>query len=109
MEIYQRIVLGIAIVLLIGAYVMIFFTLVNNKSQWPPSVAKCPDYWVYDNVNNSCKRSDYNKGDYTYKNYPSDTSGLKLSDLTRCDKYKWANENGISWDGLSYGISLNCP
>ena len=55
MELYQRVVLGIAIVLLIAAYIMIYFTLVDNNKNWPPSVAKCPDYWEYNTANNMCK------------------------------------------------------
>mgnify|MGYP001355263686 CR=1 FL=1 len=51
---HLKIVLGIAIVLLIGAYIMIYFTLVDNVKKWPPTVAKCPDYWVYDDKEKKC-------------------------------------------------------
>ena len=95
MELYQRIVLGIAIVLLIAAYIMIYFTLVKNNKKWPPSVAKCPDYWVYDATTDKCKST-------TNEEY------LDVTQKTTCDKYKWAKENEISWEGLSYGVSMDC-
>lgn len=98
MELYQKTVLGIAIVLLIAAYVMIFFTFVNNNSQWPPAVAKCPDYWTYDPDNDICT--------YDSLIYPNDST--KLADKSTCDKYKYATENSISWSGLSYGVHMDC-
>jgi hypothetical protein len=107
MELYQRFVLGIAIVLLIGAYVMIFFTLVNNNKLWPPSIAKCPDFWIFNLLNNKCDSNGYNLGNEKFSFFPENE--INLSDLTKCQKYKWAVENEISWDGLTYGTSLNCP
>jgi hypothetical protein len=101
MELYQRIVLGIAIVLLIAAYIMIYFTLVDNNKKWPPSVAKCPDYWVYNATDDMCVDSSNSKNSYPY--------GETLTQKSTCDKYKWAKENDISWEGLSYGVSMDCP
>ena len=110
MELYQRIVLGIAIVLLIAAYIMIYFTLVDNVKKWPPTVAKCPDYWVYDVLQDKCKSNgNVNNKNGTITYYPSIDSSQKLSDFSKCIKYKWAKENNISWDGLSYGVSMDCP
>lgn len=108
MELYQKIVLGIAIVLLIGAYIMIYFTLVDNVKKWPPTVAKCPDYWVYNQTNDNCESNDINNGTSTkFSIYPDEDK--KLSSITKCEKYSWAKTNGISWDGLSYGVSMDCP
>lgn len=100
MELYQRIVLGIAIVLLIAAYIMIYFTLVDNNKNWPPSVAKCPDYWVYNATTDKCVDSfDENN------TYPDNET---LTQKSTCDKYKWAKEKEVSWEGLSYGVSMDC-
>jgi hypothetical protein len=100
MELYQRIVLGIAIVLLIAAYIMIYFTLVDNNKNWPPSVAKCPDYWVYNATTDKCvDGSDENK------TYPVNET---LTQQSTCDKYKWAKEKKVSWEGISYGVSMDC-
>lgn len=102
MELYQRVVLGIAIVLLIAAYVMIYFTLVDNNKNWPPSIAKCPDYWEYNATSDKCVDSSNNSN-----KYPSLDSET-LTQKSTCDKYKWAKENAVSWEGLSYGVSMDC-
>jgi len=103
MELYQKIVLGIAIVLLITSYFMIYFTLVNNTKQWPPSVTKCPDYWVYDATTDKCV-----DGNDINNKYPTELD-VKLTEKSNCDNYNWAKTNGISWEGLSYGVSMKCP
>lgn len=107
MELYQKIVLGIALILLIAAYVMIYFTLIDKNNKWPPSEAKCPDFWIYNSLTDKCDSSSSNLGilEESESFYPSD---LKLSQKSKCDKYKWANQNNISWDGLTYGVSISC-
>ena len=105
MELYQRVVLGIAIVLLIAAYIMIYFTLVDNNKNWPPSVAKCPDYWEYNAASDMCEsNNNFNIGSSgnTVKEYPD------VSQKSTCDKYKWAKDKEVSWEGLSYGVSMDC-
>lgn len=105
MEIYQKIVLGIAIVLLIAAYIMIFFTLVESDLKWPPTISKCPDFWVYNGKEDKCQKQG---------------SSLVLdnvSKLSKCDKYNWStttqsSSSGplmyIPWDGLNYGVNIDC-
>lgn len=108
MELYQRVVLGIAIVLLIAAYIMIYFTLVDNNKNWPPSVAKCPDYWEYNAASDMCKSNNgFNEGSSGVTEYP-DVDGETLTQKSTCDKYKWAKEKEVSWEGLSYGVSMDC-
>ena len=105
MELYQRVVLGIAIVLLIAAYIMIYFTLVDNNKNWPPSVAKCPDYWVYNAASDMCESiNDFNIG----SSGNTVTEYLDVSQKNTCDKYKWAKDKEVSWEGLSYGVSMDC-
>ena len=104
MELYQRVVLGIAIVLLIAAYIMIYFTLVDNNKKWPPSVAKCPDYWEYNAASDMCESNNgFNEGSSKVTEYPD------VSQKSTCDKYKWAKNKEVSWEGLSYGVSIDCP
>ena len=98
MELFQQLVLGIAIMLLIAAYIMIYFTHLDNDSTWPPSVAKCPNGWNYNSTNDNCT--------FGAEIYP--TNNEKLTSVTSCDKYNWATDKNISWDGLTYGVSMNC-
>lgn len=108
MELYQRVVLGIAIVLLIAAYIMIYFTLVDNNKNWPPSVAKCPDYWEYNAADDMCEsKNNFNIGTWEESIYPNNDQ--LLAQKSTCDKYKWAKQYAVSWEGLSYGVSMDCP
>lgn len=103
MDLYQRVVLGIAIVLLIAAYIMIYFTLVDNNKSWPPTVPKCPDGWTYQPDTDNCS----NGGDVHPDSLDSHGKSL-LSEMTKCENYNWATTNSVSWDGLSYGVHIDC-
>jgi len=82
---------------------MIYFTLVDNNKNWPPSVAKCPDYWVYNAASDMCESNNgFNVGS-------SDSKYSDVSQKSTCDKYKWAKDKEVSWEGLSYGVSMDCP
>jgi hypothetical protein len=49
MELFQKIVLFSAIIILIIALVVIGTALMYSKNQvWPPITQECPDYWVSD-------------------------------------------------------------
>jgi hypothetical protein len=53
---FQRIVIIIAIIMLIGAMVFIGYALYNQSSAsgaWPPEIPKCPDFWTVD-VSGNC-------------------------------------------------------
>ena len=48
---FQRIVIIIAILMLIGAMIFIGYALYNQSSAsgaWPPEIPKCPDFWTVD-------------------------------------------------------------
>ena len=112
---FQKIVLLFAIVILIIALVVIGITLAYyRKSNWPPNVAACPDWWVMDGSGNNqrcinvkdlgvCKPEgnlphqvmDFNKSIFT------GSSGT-------CNKYTWANRCKVSWDGVTYGVTNPC-
>ena len=56
---FQRIVIIIAIIMLIGAMVFIGYALYRQSSEvaWPPKIPKCPDYWTV-NASGSCRMPD---------------------------------------------------
>jgi len=108
MELYQKVVLGIAIVLLIASYIMIFFTLVDSNKKWPPSVAKCPDFWTYVSNGDYCDSNSDGLNNLDSSNISRYPLTGKLSKRTKCQKYNWSKTNGISWDGLSYGVKNSC-
>jgi hypothetical protein len=115
MESFQRFILFSAIIILIIALVFIGVTLTYSKEhQWPPVTPECPDYWIAEGSgdNTTCvnmknlgtcppKSGDkYLKMDFNNATF-SGSNGI-------CAKYTWAKNCGVSWDGITYGISNPC-
>ena len=115
MEGFQKIVLFSAIVMLIISLIMIGMALSQTTSQqWPPMTPQCPDYWAIDgsgnnatcvNVKNlgTCPPSNGKKHLRMNFNNPAFTGSNEL-----CAKYTWATKCGVSWDGITYGVSNPC-
>lgn len=116
MEGFQKIVLYSAIIILIITLVIIGVTLSYAKDNkvWPPIVPECPDYWVVDGSGNNttcinvkdlgtCQAT----GDNKHLTMNFNNSPFTGSNGT-CSKYTWAKKCGISWDGITYGVSNPC-
>ena len=100
----------------------------NTSKPWPPLTANCPDYWadVNGDGSNCVATKDNNTGSWTSFNrlvpittasdptasfisaVPNFATGQYIGAKGTCEKYKWANTNQVSWDGITYGTSLNC-
>jgi hypothetical protein len=115
MESFQKIVLYSAIIILILALIFIGISLsYSKKQQWPPVIPQCPDYWLADASGNNtncinvrdlgtCKAAPGDK--HLTMNFDSPVfSGSNSA----CAKYTWANNCGVSWDGVTYGINNPC-
>jgi len=116
MDGFQKIVLYSAIIILIIALVIIGVTLSNStdSSVWPPIVPECPDYWVVDGSGNNATcinmkdlgtcpaTSGDNHLTMNFNNSPYTGSN------GTCSKYTWATKCGVSWDGITYGVSNPC-
>jgi hypothetical protein len=115
MELFQKIVLFSAIIILIIALVVIGTALMYSKNQvWPPMTPECPDYWVSDGSGNNATCTNIKDlgtcpplGDSKHLvmnfNNPRFTGAQGL-----CTKYAWANRCGVTWDGITYGINNPC-
>jgi hypothetical protein len=115
MEGFQKIVLFSAIIILIIALIFIGVALTYAKDKdWPPMVPQCPDYWTIDGSGNNttcentkdlgtCPSNGGNKHLVMNFNSPS-FSGSQGN----CNKYKWASNCDISWDGITYGVNNPC-
>jgi hypothetical protein len=112
---FQKIILVIAIIGLIILLVIIGMSLSNSNSNivWPPVVGDCPDYWVDLKGNGeSC----YNAKSLGKCNLPmteqKNTMNFNVSpfnaDNGTCSKYTWANNCGVTWDGITYGVDNPC-
>ena len=105
---FQKIVIIIAIILLILALAFIATAITNEqkKTQFPPVISECPDYWKHNVEKNVCEN--------VHKLGKETTDGSKIKDLdlnmlnklTLCDKLKGANSLNISWDGITNNSKL---
>ena len=96
---FQKITIGIAVILLIICLIFIGYSLYKAKYYvaFPPVAADCPDYWldnegVCTNVKGlgSCTSSTINFNNSFY----SGDEGL-------CRKYNWAKKCNLTWDGVT--------
>ena len=122
MELFHKVVLGFAIVILILILVSLGLLLDEQQKSkvYPPTALNCPDYWI-EEVNDQTKRTECkintnlktNTGrlknedgeietlSYDFKDYNAEwrKDYRGLSDT--CAKRKWARDNDILWDGIS--------
>jgi len=113
---FQSIVIVIAIVILIVCLILIGLALrkARYSQQWPPLVGECPDYWTDISGNGAqC----VNVKDLGMCNGSLQTGQHLTMDFTQapyigengsCAKYKWANQCGITWDGITSGVDNPC-
>jgi len=113
---FQQIILFISIVIFIFSLVFIGIMLKysENKGNWPPILAECPDYWMIDGSGNNaicvnvkdlgtCPPMNGDKHLKVNFNTPVFTGSNEL-----CAKYTFAKKCGISWDGITYGTNNPC-
>jgi hypothetical protein len=115
MATFQKIILVIAIVILILALVVIGIALSYSKAQiWPPMVPACPDYWSIDGSGNNA--TCINVKDLGTCPPNSGSAHLTMNfnnppytgSQGNCSKYTWATNCGVTWDGITYGVSNPC-
>jgi hypothetical protein len=112
---FQKIVLISAIIILIVALVFIGISLHYSRNKvWPPTVASCPDWWIMDGSGNNtncinikdlgtCKPD----GNLSHQEMNFNTS-LFSGSKGMCNKYTWAKNCNLTWDGITYGANNPC-
>ena len=116
MQTFQKIVLISAIIILIIILALIVYALNRSSfSVWPPLVGDCPDFWVDLSGNGGQCTNVHNLGNGNCK--PLSSQKYLTMDFTQpiftggnslCAKYQWANNCGVTWDGITYGIANPC-
>ena len=115
METFYIIVLSIAVVLLILilTFVGIMMKTQDSSTVFPPTVNTCPDFWTVDagkciipdkDTKNALasKPTDQNVAPYPKSNQIDPNNPLwSKNGSAICNQRKWANKEGISWDGVS--------
>jgi len=119
------------IALIIGlTSVAVLLSKGDIKSQWPPFISKCPDEYVYNNSDNKCRPNYPNifppnavPTSTQGKTITTDDNGGQIVNDSSCDvfdpshrdfegvqgncnKKKWADDCGVSWDGVRGNESL---
>jgi hypothetical protein len=115
MNYFQKIILIIAIVVLIISLIVIGFSIQNTKNNvWPPLIPSCPDYWTIDGSGNDTKCINV-KDLGTCKPFSGDEHLIMnfnqapyVGSNANCAKYTWANNCGLAWDGITYGVTNPC-
>jgi hypothetical protein len=98
------VVLFITIILCVISYNKISKSF--NKKNWPPSVSKCPDYWIESQSSSGeimCK-NEQNLGKESCPkevNLNTFTQNSRLLANDDCEKAKWAKACSLSWDGIT--------
>ena len=112
---FQKTVLIVAIVILIVVLVIIGLALAKSQdNNWPPMVPDCPDYWTIDGSGNKAICTNVKdlgtcppKNGQAHLQMNFNTSAFTGSNGT-CNKYNWANNCNVTWDGITYGVSNPC-
>jgi hypothetical protein len=113
---FQKMILVIATIILIIALIFIGVSLHYSRRTiaWPPLVTACPDYWTVDGSGNNTRCTNVkNLGScsiptgqkHLVMNFNTPTFSGKNA---LCAKYTWANNCGVSWDGITYGVANPC-
>lgn len=110
---FQKWVVLIAIILLVVSLILIALVLVNSKKSqpWPPVLSNCPDYWTDVKGDGSQCQNDLKlAGSYAQSNRSTCTNqtvNFAVAPYTGvnglCNKYQYAHNCGIEWDGITYG------
>ena len=97
MESFHIITLLVATAALILLLTIAGMLLHNDKrsQKFPPTHAKCPDGWTHNDNEESetCTTGSENTGTFGGSNYTLDPDP--------CENKKWADRNGVYWDGLT--------
>ena len=108
MDTFQKSVLIIALVVLIALLISVGI-LLNKHSKntsWPPIQNTCPDYWT-EGDNGVCTADGLNTGPIGDVTSTTNDDGDNITGDTRCEKRRWAIDNGIMWSGVSNYNSCN--
>ena len=119
MDKFYTVTIIVAFVILVIALIGLGILLQNQDAatEFPPKQNQCPDHWTVSGEYCKWGTNNFNLGDLStndtttgkiysisgdYVEHSTGQNGIKFkSNVLRCDKKKWANSNGIIWDGIS--------
>ncbi len=116
MDSFKYSVIYVSIIILIIALIVIGLSIRNTVSskKWPPIIGNCPDFWKFDDATRECVNINGlgNTDDTVCPNYPAGghttCERFNFEDDTqysgaigKCNKQSWANDVGVTWDGIT--------
>ena len=112
---FQQTVLIIATIILLVVLAIVGVSLykTTGSGDFPPVIGDCPDYWIdLEGDGSKC----LNKKGLGTCNVPTDgeenTMNFNKAPFTGsdgdCAKYMWAQGCGVTWDGITSGVSNPC-
>ena len=113
---FNKTVLIVACVLLILGLILIGVFISKNieKAAYPPVVGDCPDYWIdtSGNGSNCVNLKDLGTCNAIAGEGKHLTMDFSVAPYTGadglCQKFTWANSCGITWDGITSGVTNPC-
>ncbi len=126
---FQTTILAVAVVLLILTLIYMAYSInkTNADKTWPPLIGDCPDYWTAvtkeDLAGLGISSASLGAGPFCANVKNLGTCPAKAGDKHQvmdftgaeytgskgnCQKYKWATKCGVTWDGITYGVSNPC-
>lgn len=108
MAAFRTIVMITATVILVIALCLIGLALRKQKydALFPPIIANCPDYWVDVSGNNGAGCTNVqNIGNPVCSNTMDFSKPIFAGQNGACNKYKWAQQCNLSWDGITNNAS----
>jgi hypothetical protein len=110
MPTFQKTVLVIATIILVITLIFVGVALSYSKdTSWPPMTPACPDYWLLDGSGNDANCINVkNLGTCPSQTTMNFNGSAYTGSDGLCAKYTWANNCGLSWDGVTYGINNPC-
>ena len=105
---FQYIVMTTASIILIITLGFIGIALYRQKyhSDYPPVIAKCPDYWIDSSGNGSKCQNVQNLGNAICSTTMDFSSAQWSGQSGQCNKYTWAKSCNLTWDGISDNADL---
>jgi hypothetical protein len=106
-------VLALIILILLLVWIGVSLTKSSGSKSWPPIIGDCPDYWLdLSGSGEAC----FNAKRLGNCNIPSKGNPNAMnfninpfnSSNGECAKYKWAKACGLTWDGITSGVSNPC-
>jgi hypothetical protein len=92
-------------------FMVFFMSRSDGNVVYPPVISNCPDYWDHDEVANTCNNTFGMKKDAEPETVA--VPDKKLDDFLsgtggKCMRRDWAQENGVTWDGITNNKRLDC-